>query len=87
MKQTVFQVRMDTQLKNDVEELYKELGTSFAEAVRIFAKQSLIEQGMPFQMKKKDLSGSLSKYADPSNVEDEAHAMELAMMNKHETNR
>ena len=35
------QVRMDSQIKNNVEELYHDLGTSFAEAVRIFAQQSL----------------------------------------------
>lgn len=43
------QVRMDGQMKNNVEELYRSLGTSFAEAVRIFAQQSLLEGGMPFR--------------------------------------
>lgn len=42
------QVRMDGQIKNNVEELYRNLGTSFAEAVRIFAQQSLLAGGMPF---------------------------------------
>ncbi len=43
------QVRMDRQVKNNVEELYRNLGTSFAEAVRIFAQQSLLAGGMPFR--------------------------------------
>ncbi len=43
------QVRMDGQVKNNVEELYRNLGTSFAEAVRIFAQQSLLAGGMPFR--------------------------------------
>ncbi|MEY8230470.1 type II toxin-antitoxin system RelB/DinJ family antitoxin [Oscillospiraceae bacterium 50-16] len=43
------QVRMDGELKAQVEELYRSLGTSFAEAVRIFAQQSLREGGMPFR--------------------------------------
>ena len=43
------QVRMDSKLKNEVEELYRNLGTSFAEAVRIFAQQSIREGGMPFR--------------------------------------
>lgn len=43
------QVRMDGQLKENVEELYRGLGTSFAEAVRIFARQSLLAGGMPFR--------------------------------------
>ena len=42
------QVRMDSQLKEQVEALYRSMGTSFAEAVRIFALQSLREGGMPF---------------------------------------
>ena len=43
------QVRMDRELKTQVEALYHGLGTSFAEAVRIFAQQSLREGGMPFR--------------------------------------
>ena len=43
------QVRMDGQVKSSVEELYRNLGTSFAEAVRIFAQQSLLAGGMPFR--------------------------------------
>ena len=47
--ESTFQVRMDSDLKTQVEALYKSLGTSFAEAVRIFAQQSLREGGMPFR--------------------------------------
>ena len=32
-----FQIRMNSELKSEVESLYRNLGTSFAEAVRIFA--------------------------------------------------
>lgn len=43
------QIRMSSELKSQVEELYRNMGTSFAEAVRIFAQQSLREGGMPFR--------------------------------------
>lgn len=46
--ESTFQVRMDSELKAQVEALYRSLGTSFAEAVRIFAQQSLRDGGMPF---------------------------------------
>ena len=46
--ESTLQVRMDSALKAEVEALYKSLGTSFAEAVRIFAQQSILEGGMPF---------------------------------------
>ena len=42
------QIRIDSALKEQVEALYRSMGTSFAEAVRIFAQQSLREGGMPF---------------------------------------
>ena len=44
-----FQIRMNSELKSEVESLYRSLGTSFAEAVRIFAQQSLREGGMPLK--------------------------------------
>ena len=43
------QIRIDGELKSQGEELYRNLGTSFAEAVRIFARQSLRDGGMPFR--------------------------------------
>lgn len=43
------QIRIDKELKNQVETLYHDLGTSFAEAVRIFAQQSVRDGGMPFR--------------------------------------
>ena len=41
------QIRMNSEPKTGVENLYRNLGTSFAEAVRIFDQQSLREGGMP----------------------------------------
>ena len=43
------QIRIDSAVKEQVEALYRNLGTSFAEAVRMFAQQSLQEGGMPFR--------------------------------------
>lgn len=40
---------MNSDFKAQVEELYRSMGTSFTEAVRIFAQQSLREGGMPFR--------------------------------------
>lgn len=63
------QIRMDKELKFQVEELYRSLGTSFAEAVRIFAQQSVRERGMPFrpgvrtweQMSQEEMSEKLAR--------------------------
>lgn len=49
-KDALFQLRMDSKEKSDVEELYENIGTSFAEAVRIFARKSLSVGGFPFSV-------------------------------------
>ena len=43
------QIQISDTLKDQVESLYRSMGTSFAEATRIFAQQSLREGGMPFR--------------------------------------
>ena len=53
--ETVLQVRMDKETKDSVEKLYREMGITFASAVRLFAKQSLVEQRMPFVVSKKTM--------------------------------
>ncbi len=72
-KEATLQVRMDADLKEKVEALYRDMGTSFAEAVRIFAKQSIQENGMPFVVtaNPKNTYGRLSQYADSSLVPEE----------------
>lgn len=50
MKEATLQIQMDADLKEQVEELYNKLGTSFAEAIRIFARQSVQEKAMPFRI-------------------------------------
>lgn len=84
-KLAVYQVRMDEDVKNQVEELYHRLGTSFAEAVRIFAVQSIREQGMPFtptEARGRSF-GALSSLADPKRIPLEEGMFERAMVSKH----
>lgn len=75
-KEATLQVRMDSELKEQAELLYKQLGTSFAEAVRIFAKQSVEEQGMPFSMhlspggRKRALGIANGKYKIPDDIDE-----------------
>ena len=84
-KQAVYQVRMDEDIKNQVEKLYRDLGTSFAEAVRIFAVQSIREQGMPFTPSEArgQTFGALSSLADPALISQEEGAFEEATVNKY----
>ncbi len=73
-KEATLQVRMDSELKEQAELLYKQLGTSFEEAVRIFARQSVEEKAMPFTMhltsskSKRALGIADGKYAIPDDI-------------------
>lgn len=84
-KEATLQVRMDAELKESAEQLYKSMGTSFAEAVRIFARQSVTEQGMPFVVtaERESAYGRLKKYADRDLAAQEDTAFAQAMIEKH----
>ena len=85
-KSTVMQFRMDTELKKEAEELFRNLGTSFAEALRIFARQCVLTRSMPISIalpRQETASGTFSKYADPAKRELEASAFARAMEAKH----
>ena len=84
-KEATLQVRMDAELKEKVELLYRGMGTSFAEAVRIFATQSLVENRMPFQVTtgKGNAFGAASKYANAVLINQEKGAFAQAMEAKH----
>jgi len=85
-KEATLQVRMDAELKEQAEALYRDMGTSFAEAVRIFAKQSVKENGMPFVIKSNQSNtyGRLSQFANPCLVKEEEGVYEREMVKKHE---
>lgn len=75
-KEATLQVRMDSELKEQAELLYQQLGTSFAEAVRIFARQSVSDRAMPFTMhlssdaSKRTLGIANGKYVIPDNIDE-----------------
>ena len=51
VKDTNFNMRMNKQKKTRLEELYGNLGMTLAEAVNIFFEKSLMEGGIPFDVK------------------------------------
>ena len=83
-KSTVMQFRMDTDLKRDAEELFRELGTSFAEALRIFARQCVLTRSMPIAVampRQETACGALSQFADPGKRKLESGVFARAMSN------
>ena len=51
---SLIQVRVDDELKKDVEALFCDLGIDVPTAIRLFLKQSLIHNGIPFAIARKD---------------------------------
>ena len=85
-KEAVLQVRMDADLKRSADELYKSMGTSFAEVVRMLAQQSIDLGGLPFAVKKmhkKCAFGIAAKYANPDLIPLEKEAWANAVAEKH----
>ncbi|MBS5450635.1 MAG: type II toxin-antitoxin system RelB/DinJ family antitoxin [Coriobacteriia bacterium] len=70
-KDAILQVRIDADLKKQAEDLYKSMGISLSEAVRMFVAQSIVENQMPFRprstMKRSSCKayGALRLYMNP----------------------
>ena len=83
-KEAVLQVRIDADLKREAEELYSKLGTSLAEAVRMFARQSVKEQALPLRIYEPVKRGTMpigiadGKYIIPDDLD--THKDEIASM-------
>lgn len=50
MRSTVLQVRIDNELREQVSEIFQNLGLDMSSAVRLFLNRVIIEQGIPFPM-------------------------------------
>lgn len=51
MKSTVFQVRIEDELRSQAAEIFRSLGLDMSSAVRLFLNRVVMEQGLPFPMK------------------------------------
>ena len=86
-KESVLQIRIDTALKDAAESLYRDMGTTFSEAVRMFARQSVLTRGMPFSLRASApevrSGGVFAAYANPALRDRETGAFARAMEAKH----
>ena len=79
-KKAILQVRIREEDKQHAEHLYDAMGTSLAEAVRLFVSQSILMRKFPFQpvaVCAKDGTaayGALKKYGDPNRRPKERNA-------------
>lgn len=79
-KRAILQARIREEDKQHAERLYDAMGTSLAEAVRLFVAQSILMRKLPFQpvaVRSKDGTaayGSLKAYGDPNRRSEERNA-------------
>lgn len=50
MANSVIQVRVDDELRQEATEIFEELGIDMSTAVRMFLKRTVKEKGLPFPM-------------------------------------
>lgn len=48
----MIQVRVDMKLKKEADELFNDLGLDTASAVRLFLKQAVLNEGLPFAIRR-----------------------------------
>ena len=51
MGNTSMNIRMDAEVKKQAEELFSKIGMNMTTAINIFLKQSIRENGFPFELK------------------------------------
>ncbi|MCB1189630.1 MAG: type II toxin-antitoxin system RelB/DinJ family antitoxin [Leptospiraceae bacterium] len=51
MKTAILNARIEPELKNDVEKIFQELGISPTQAITMFYKQVILNNGLPFEVK------------------------------------
>lgn len=64
---STIQVRVEDELKNKSDELFKKLGTDTTTAIRMFLTQSVMNNGFPFEIK---LTGAISDPYAPLSEEE-----------------
>ena len=90
-KDAVLHVRIDAEDKARAEEIYGNLGTSLSEAVRMFVKQSIKDEGFPFEpvssLDKGQMHAQnmLHAYAHQEHRESEREAWIRSLSDKYET--
>lgn len=63
MSTSLVQMRIDTQLRDEANNLFDRLGLDMTTAVKIFLKKCLAEGGIPFDVKTKD-----SRHSSPEGM-------------------
>ena len=56
MSTTTIQIRTDTEVKETVDSIFKQLGITMSDGINIFLRQVQMKQGFPFEVKTQNRS-------------------------------
>lgn len=76
------EIKLDADLKEAAEKLYRSVGTTLNEVIKIFVKRS-VETGEVPSTKKKTAAGMLSAYANPAMIPFEKEAWAEAAVERY----
>lgn len=87
MANSLVQVRVDEQLKEDAINIFEELGMDLPTAIRIFLKRSVLEKGIPFSMKLTDIQRANKAVSAMQRMSQAAEENGIADMSLEEINQ
>lgn len=76
------EIKLDADLKDTAEKLYRSVGTTFNEVINLFVKRS-VETGEVPRTKKKSAAGMLSAYANPAMIPFEKDGLAQAAVERY----
>ena len=80
--EVTIEVRLDADLKDAAEKLYKSVGTTFNEVIKLFVERSVKTGEVP-RTKKKSAAGMLAEYANPAMIPFEKEAWAEAAVERY----
>lgn len=82
---TLLQIRIDDNLKKQASEVFEKMGLDLSTAIRIFLKKSVLENGIPFDLKLQQTVNNFDKSLKKANDISKANGnseMSLEEINK-----
>lgn len=82
---TLLQIRIDDNLKKEASEVFEKMGLDLSTAIRIFLKKSVLENGLPFDLKLRQTISNFDKSLKEANDISKANGnneMSLEEINK-----
>ncbi len=80
--EVTIEIKLDADLKAAAEKLYKSVGTTFNEVIKLFVERSVKTGEVP-SVKKKSAAGMLSEYANPAMIPFEKDAWPEAAVERY----